>query len=53
MIIKYLLLAAVVYVVYKYFDLAKQLGEGKSKPKIDSNPAPESDDFVDYEEIEE
>lgn len=53
MIIKYLLLAGVVYVVYKYFDMAKQLGEGKSKPKIDSSPTKEADDFVDYEEIED
>jgi hypothetical protein len=53
MIVKYLLLAGIIYVVYKYFDLAQKLGEGKSKPKIQKPSKEEGGDFVEYEELED
>lgn len=53
--IKYLLLAGLIYVIYRYFDLADKIGPGKSKPKIEPSDQGKNDvdDFVDYEEIDE
>jgi hypothetical protein len=53
--IKYLLIAGLVYVVYRYFNLADKIDAGKTKPKIEPRERGKTDDadFVDYEEIDD
>jgi hypothetical protein len=53
--IKYLLIAGLVYVVYRYFNLADRIDAGRSKPKIEPKDRGkgDSDDFVEYEEIDD
>lgn len=53
--IKYLLIAGLVYVIYRYFDLADKIGSGKAKPRIEPKERGKGDpdDFVDFEEIDD
>jgi hypothetical protein len=49
--IKYLLLAAIVYAYYKFFLAPKKL-EGRDQQNIQEHQDADDDEYIDYEEIE-